>query len=110
MGKLRTTLAALATGLLCSLSAPAAVAVAATPAPAVAVSAPVAGAAQPVVEQTTQPGPTIDPADNERANQQKTKSKIVVGVLAVVLAGIVIWGRSIRGKRRKKSADQAKGK
>jgi hypothetical protein len=67
--------------------------------------------AGPVAEQTTAPiGPVIDPADNARANAQKTKSKIVVGVVAAVLLAIVLWGRSIRKKRRKKSSDQAKGK
>ncbi|MTD59362.1 hypothetical protein [Amycolatopsis pithecellobii] len=104
MTKPRRVLAALMLGVLLSFTAPTVLAVAA---PA-AVSAP-APAVQPVVTQA-QPGPVIDPADNARANAQKTKSKIVVGVVAAVLLGIVLWGRSIRGKKRKKSADQAKGK
>ncbi|HVV13140.1 hypothetical protein [Amycolatopsis sp.] len=108
MSKLRRMSLALMLGLLCSLTAPAAVAVAATP--AVASVSVAAASAHPIAEQTTAPGPTIDPADNERANAQKTKSKIVVGVIAVILLVVVIWGRSLRRKKRKKSADQAKGK
>lgn len=101
MTKLRGVLAALMLGVLLSFAAPTAVA-----APAV-----VSVASGQVAEQTTTPvGPVIDPADNDRANAEKTKSKIVVGVIAAVLGGIVLWGRSVRRKRRKKSSDQAKGK
>lgn len=104
MTRLRATLAALMLGVLLSFAAPSV--------PAVAAPAAVATSAGPVAQQTTAPpvGPVIDPADNARANAQKTKSKIVVGVIAALLLVIVIWGRSIRKKRRKKSADQAKGK
>lgn len=103
MTKLRGVLAALMLGVLVSFAAPAALAVAAPAAVSVA--------SGPVAEQTTTPvGPVIDPAENDRANAEKTKSKIVVGVIAAVLAGIVLWGRSVRRKRRKKSSDQAKGR
>lgn len=103
MTKLRAAMAALMLGVLLSFAAPSAVAVAA---PTIAVTS-----AQPVVAQNTAPpGPVIDPADNARANAQKTKSKVVVGVVCAVLLGIIIYGRHIRRKRRRKSADQAKGK
>ncbi|WP_236795680.1 hypothetical protein [Amycolatopsis sp. GM8] len=101
MTKLRGVLAALMLGVLLSFTAPAAAVAAPAPVPTSTVV--------PLAEQA-QPGPVIDPADNARANAQKTKSKIVVGVIAAVLLGIVLWGRSIRRKKRKKSADQAKGK
>jgi len=98
--KVRAVLAGLMLGMLVAVAVPAAVAQAAP----VAVSAGHFAQAGPVAEQTTAPpGPRIDPAENDKANAEKTKSKIVVGVLAVVLAGIVIWGRSIRKKRRKAS-------
>lgn len=106
MTKVRAVLAGLMLGLLVALGAPTAVAVAAPAASVVQVVQ-----AGPVAEQTTAPpGPRIDPADNDRANAAKTKSKIVVGVLAAILAVIVLWGRNVRRKRRGKAADQAKGK
>ncbi|HVW42373.1 MAG TPA: hypothetical protein VHC18_13585 [Amycolatopsis sp.] len=106
MTKVRAVLAGLMLGVLVALTVPTAVA-AAAPAASVVLLA----QAGPVAEQTTAPpGPRIDPADNDRANAAKTKSKIVVGVLAAILAVIVLWGRSVRKKRRKKSSDQAKGK
>lgn len=100
MTKARGVLAALMLGVLLSLTTPT----------AVAAPAPVAASATVPFAEQTQPGPIIDPADNARANAQKTKNKIVVGVVCAVLLGIVLWGRSIRRKKRKKSADQAKGK
>jgi hypothetical protein len=103
MGKVRAVLAGLMLAVLVSVTAPSAVALAAP--------TPVSAVWRPVAQQTdAPPGPRIDPSENERANAEKTKSKIVVGVLAVVLAAIVLWGRSVRRKRRKKSSDQAKGK
>lgn len=58
--------------------------------------------AGPLAQQTTAPpGPRIDPAETDRANAEKTKSKIVVGLITVVLAGIVVWGRWVRSRRRK---------
>ncbi|HET6502328.1 MAG TPA: hypothetical protein VFG87_16355 [Amycolatopsis sp.] len=58
--------------------------------------------AGPVAQQTpAPPGPRIDPAETAKANAEQTKSKIIVGVIALVLAGLVVWGRSIRRKRRK---------
>jgi CubicO group peptidase (beta-lactamase class C family) len=72
-------------------------------APALASPVAVTAAAAPVAQQAPAPppGPHIDPAENEKANAEKTKSKVVVGVIAVVLAGIVVWGRMIRRKRKK---------
>ena len=105
--KVRAVLVGVMLGLLVALAAPTAVAVAAPTAASVERVA----QAGPVAEQTTAPpGPRIDPADNERANAEKTKSKIVVGVVAALLLVIVLWGRSVRKKRRTKSSDQAKGK
>ena len=40
---------------------------------------------------------------HSRANAEKTKSKLVVGGVALALGGIVVWGRLIRRKRRKQS-------
>lgn len=60
--------------------------------------------AAPVLTQTTaNPGPVIDPAQTDKANSEKTKNKLIAGLIAVVLLGIVIWGRKIRSKRAKKS-------
>lgn len=53
--------------------------------------------------QTQPPGPVIDPAQTDKANSQKTKNKLIAGLIAVVLLGIVIWGRRIRSKRAKDS-------
>lgn len=74
-------------------------------APALASPVPVTAAA-PVAQQspTPAPGPRIDPVENKKANAEKTKSKVIVGVIAVVLAGIVFWGRMIRHKRKKNAS------
>ncbi|MCR6488565.1 hypothetical protein M8542_37630 [Amycolatopsis sp. OK19-0408] len=56
-----------------------------------------------VPAQTPNPGPVLDPAQTDKANSQKTKNKLIAGVVAVVLLGIVIWGRRIRSKKAKKS-------
>ncbi|MFJ1761916.1 hypothetical protein ACIOD2_16455 [Amycolatopsis sp. NPDC088138] len=57
----------------------------------------------PVLAQTQAPGPVLDPAQTDKANTEKTKNKLVAGLVAVVLLGIVIWGRRIRSKKAKKS-------
>jgi len=70
----------------------------------VAVSVTVAHAgAAPVFAQTQAPGPVLDPAQTDKANTEKTKNKLVAGLVAVVLLGIVIWGRRIRSKKTKSS-------
>jgi hypothetical protein len=70
----------------------------------VAVSVTVAHAgAAPVLAQTQAPGPVLDPAQTDKANSEKTKNKLVAGLVAVVLLGIVIWGRRIRSKKTKSS-------
>jgi H+/gluconate symporter-like permease len=73
--------------------------------PALASPVPVTAAA-PVAQQTPTPppGPRIDPAENAKANAEKTKSKIIVGAIAAALAGIVFWGRVIRRKRKKNAS------
>jgi hypothetical protein len=59
------------------------------------------GALVPV--QTQPPGPVLDPAQTDKANTEKTKNKLIAGVVAVALLGIVIWGRRIRSKKAKSS-------
>ena len=49
---------------------------------------------------STEPGPTIDPAESERANSAKTRTNFIVGGIALVLLLTVIWGRRVRTKRR----------
>jgi hypothetical protein len=68
----------------------------------VAVTVAHAGAA-PVLAQTQAPGPVLDPAQTDKANTEKTKNKLVAGLVAVVLLGIVVWGRRIRSKKAKKA-------
>ena len=62
-------------------------------------------AADPALTQDTtpEPGPTLDPAESEQANAEKTKNKLIVGGIAAVLLVIVLWGRSVRKKRTKNS-------
>ncbi|WP_290053529.1 hypothetical protein [Amycolatopsis solani] len=60
-------------------------------------------AVAPVQAQTQPPGPVLDPAQTDKANTQKTKNKLIAGLIAVVLLGIVIYGRRIRSKKAKKS-------
>jgi hypothetical protein len=60
--------------------------------------------------QSVPPGPVLDPAETDKANSQKTKNKLVAGGVAVVLLGIVVWGRRIRTKKRKKDSDKSQGK
>lgn len=60
--------------------------------------------------QSVPPGPVLDPAETDKANSQKTKNKLVAGGVAVVLLGIVVWGRRIRAKKRKKDSDKSQGK
>lgn len=106
---IKKVLAGLALGLVVLFATPEP----ASASPAVPAVSAVSAVAQigPVAQQTTvAPGPSIDPSQNVRAIARKTLSKVVVGLIVVVLAGIVLWGRSIRRKRRKSAADQAKGK
>ncbi|MGW3964055.1 hypothetical protein ACWED2_29870 [Amycolatopsis sp. NPDC005003] len=56
-----------------------------------------------VPAQTQPPGPVLDPAQTDKANTEKTRNKLIAGLIAVVLLGIVIWGRKIRSKRAKGS-------
>lgn len=69
-----------------------------------AVAVTVAHGAAPVAAQSTpNPGPVLDPAQTDKANSEKTKNKLIAGLIAVVLLGIVIWGRRIRSKKAKGS-------
>lgn len=65
-------------------------------------------------ETTTPPeapqGPKINPEDNERANSERAKNKLVVGGIAVGLLAFVVWGHRLRSKRHRKLKDRAKGK
>lgn len=56
-----------------------------------------------VPAQTQPPGPVLDPAQTDKANTEKTKNKLIAGVVAVALLAIVIWGRRIRSKKTKSS-------
>jgi hypothetical protein len=109
-------------GLLSALPAAPAVASAepATPAVLSDVSADVSADDQVVAQQptTTKPapsspgatapsGPKLQPETEN--DQQESKRKLVMGVASVVLVGIVIWGRSIRSKRRKKQQGAGSG-
>lgn len=69
----------------------------------VAVTVAHAPAALVPAQTTPNPGPVLDPAQTDKANSEKTKNKLIAGVVAVVLLGIVVWGRRIRSKKAKKS-------
>ncbi|WP_436492189.1 hypothetical protein [Actinokineospora sp. HUAS TT18] len=61
-----------------------------------------AATATPFAQQTetvAPTGPTLDPATNNDA--ATSKKKLVIGVTAAVLLGIVIYGNRVRAKRRK---------
>lgn len=70
--------------------------------------APVTASAEPLVavapypaqgtDADSEPGPTIDP--QTEADAEKDRSRLVVGISAAVLLGIVLWGRHVRKKRR----------
>jgi len=69
----------------------------------VAVTVTVAHASAPAPAQTQPPGPVLDPSQTDKANSEKTKNKLIAGLVAVVLLAIVIWGRRVRSKKAKKS-------
>lgn len=48
---------------------------------------------------TAPSGPELKP-DTE-ADKAESRRKLVMGITSVVLVGIVIWGRSVRRKRKK---------
>ncbi|WP_307849796.1 hypothetical protein [Qaidamihabitans albus] len=68
--------------------------------PAPAATAEPAAVVAPVLAQdsTTEPGPELDP--QTEADARKTKNKLIVGGVALVLLIIVIWGRRTRNKRK----------
>ncbi|TVT48577.1 hypothetical protein FNH05_17830 [Amycolatopsis rhizosphaerae] len=107
MNRVRAVLGGLMLGVLVPLTTPAAPALAEPMPVPVALPAPeaVSGATVALVAQqtTAPPGPRIDPSDNARANAQKAKNKIIVGVIAAVLAVIVVWGHSRRAKKKKQA-------
>ncbi len=56
---------------------------------------------EPVPPATTAPsGPELDEQETE-ADRAERNRKLVMGGASVVLVGAVVWGRSIRRKRRK---------
>jgi hypothetical protein len=112
MTKLRGLVLVALIGLL-ALCAPPAQAVVFMPAAAAAqvgAAAPVPVLLRPDLQQAAPPGPVLDPANTNEANAIKTRNKAVAAGIAVVLLLVVIWGRRVRAKKRKKSTDQAKGK
>lgn len=48
---------------------------------------------------SSEDGPALDP--QTEAEAEKNRSKIVVGVIAAVLLGLVAWGRYVRSKKAK---------
>jgi hypothetical protein len=112
MTKLRGLVLVGLIGLL-ALCAPPAQAVVVTPAVAVAqvgAVAPVPVQLRPDLQQAAPPGPVLDPANTNEANNLKTKNKAIAAGIAAVLLIAVIWGRRVRSKKRKKNNDQAQGK
>ncbi len=59
-----------------------------------------AAAVQDVLSQAP-PGPVLDPAETDKANSQETKNKVIAGIVAAVLLGLVILGRRSRSKKKK---------
>ena len=49
-------------------------------------------------------GPDLD-QDQADADAQLAKRKLVIGVVALVLLVIVVWGHRVRSKRRKKAGE-----
>nr|WP_255283721.1 hypothetical protein [Saccharomonospora azurea] len=49
--------------------------------------------------RSSEDGPALDP--QTEADAAKNRSKIVVGIIAAALLGIVVWGRYVRAKRAK---------
>ncbi|MFC9254352.1 hypothetical protein ACFWMR_27495 [Amycolatopsis thailandensis] len=72
---------------------------------AVEIQAPAPAIAQAATVQDTlrqpPPGPVLDPAETDKANSQETKHKIIAGVAAAILLGLVILGRRSRSKKKK---------
>jgi len=56
-------------------------------------------------QPSTEPSaPTVDLAPAESEDDRKeTQRKLVMGITSVVLVGFVVWGRSVRRKKRKKA-------
>ncbi|AUI63500.1 hypothetical protein [Amycolatopsis sp. BJA-103] len=59
-----------------------------------------AAAVQDVLSQAP-PGPVLDPAETDKANSQETKNKVIAGIAAAILLGLVILGRRSRSKKKK---------
>ncbi|ONF65512.1 hypothetical protein [Amycolatopsis keratiniphila] len=59
-----------------------------------------AAAVHEVLEQAP-PGPVLDPAETDKANSQETKNKVIAGIAAAILLGLVILGRRSRSKKKK---------
>jgi hypothetical protein len=61
-------------------------------------------AQQPTGPSTEPSAPTVDltPAESED-DRKETRRKLTMGITSVVLIGLVIWGRSVRRKKKKKA-------
>ncbi|MEQ0563905.1 hypothetical protein ABJI51_32905 [Amycolatopsis sp. NEAU-NG30] len=99
MAKLRVLVLAGVLGAVLFTASPAL----AEPVRTAAVTMTVAHTSALVPVQTQPPGPVLDPAQTDKANSQKTKNKLIAGLLAVVLLAIVIYGRKMRSKKAKGS-------
>ncbi|MFD9894574.1 hypothetical protein ACFWY9_34955 [Amycolatopsis sp. NPDC059027] len=101
MTKLRSLVVTGLLGLVVLCAAPAQAAqVPAASSVVYSVNAQLAGAASVSVAPRQQPpGPVLDPAETDKANKEKSRNKIIAGVVAALLLLIVILGR----RQRKKS-------
>ena len=69
---------------------------------AVLVTVPASATAAPIAHVQAPPGPNIPQAPTIQDAAQ-SKDKLVIGVVAIVLLGIVIYGHRLRSKRKKDS-------
>ncbi|GAA4541127.1 hypothetical protein [Amycolatopsis samaneae] len=103
MTKLRSLVVTGLLGLVVLCAAPAQAApvanVRAVSSPVLSVSAPSPGTARVALAQQP-PGPVLDPAETDKANKEKSRNKIIAGVVAALLLLIVILGRRQRKKAK----------
>lgn len=70
--------------------------------PVGAASAAPAGTVPYARQTTAPPGPAIDTPPTEQ-DSNDTRQRLVIGIVAVVLLGVVILGHRTRAKRKKKT-------